>query len=89
MVVKFEKVLLFFIDLGAEAKRDNALEARNHEILDRRMVEIEAAPEILERLPQDKREGLLSKIRAVQIILATVDSQERFASENKMYKVKS
>ena len=80
-VVKLKKVLGMFIEVQAQARRDKAIEELNQERNDRLLVEIEAAHQILERLPQAKREGLLLRLRAVQAIPATLASQERFASE--------
>ena len=57
------------IDFEAQAERDKALEA---------------VSTVLERLPQDTKEGLSSKIRAVHIILAIVALGKRFALDNQL-----
>ena len=48
--------------------------------------EIEAVPEILERFAQDSREGLFTRIGAVQTIPASIASPERFAGDNEHYR---
>ena len=84
-MTKLEHALQSSIELESQAKRDKAHEAVSQERIERLLVEIEAASEILERLPQDKRKGLLIQIRAVQIIQASIASQEGFAADSKHY----
>ena len=61
--------------------RHKAFEGPNQERIERLICEIEAAPTLLERLPQANRECVLSRLRAVQSIPASFASQERFACE--------
>ena len=82
-MTKLEHVLQSFIELESQANRDKGYEASNQERIHRLVAKNEAALEILERLPQDKRQGLLTKIRAVQIIPASIANQEGFARDNK------
>ena len=81
MVVKLERTSDIFIETKAQAARDKEVEEPNQERIERLICEIEAAPTLLERLPQANRECVLSRLRAVQSIPASFASQERFACE--------
>ena len=79
-VLKLEKALNTFIELEAQAARDKAAEEPNQERIARLLNEIDEAPMIIDRLPQAKKESVFSRLRAVQLLPASLASQERVAS---------
>ena len=64
-----------FIELREQAVRDKAAEVTNIERVERFFNELAEAPSIIERLPQDRREELINKLRRVQLLLASEASQ--------------
>ena len=74
-MTKIDHVFNKFIEFEAQAKKDKPLGVLNQEWIRKLLADIDAAPGILKRPSKDKREGLVTNIRAVQTIAASIASQ--------------
>ena len=69
------EISVSFFYFRKQAVRDRAAEIPNTERVERLFNELAEAPSIIERLPQDRREELITKLRGIQTTPATEASQ--------------
>ena len=76
-----EKNLRSFLEFREQAVRDKASEVPNNDRVERLINELTEAPGIIERLPQERREELINRLREVQMIPASEASQAEAAHQ--------